>query len=890
MNNAVNKIGNRLSLRPPQRRSLELLDRIGEVLPLTKKQDVEACLQIIKSEEGFESVAAFERNFPSFCFALATGVGKTRLMGAFIAYLYEVHGLRHFFVLAPNLTIYNKLIVEFCEPKHPKYVFQGLQQFAVNPPGVVTGDSYEDTNIHSLDLMHEVVINIFNAGKITEGEREPGGLKFKRPREVIGPSYYDYLASLSDLVLLMDESHRYRAKGAMKAINELCPVLGLELTATPKVSGSGGADFKNVVYSYPLSEAMKDGFVKEPAVVTKENFRPQDYTPEALELVKLEDGVHVHEYTKVALETYANQTGQRLVRPFMLVVAMDIEHAQAIENLIKSGKFFEGRYADRVITVHSKQSGELADEMVERLLNVERTDSEKPTEIVIHVNKLGEGWDVTNLYTIVPLRRFVADILTEQTLGRGLRLPYGKRTGVDAVDTLNIIAHDKFQEIVDAAKNPNSVIKKGLVLGQDIPITRKVAVTVQPAFTPRVATAGEKPNQGQLVYSTEREKTVAMVVVETIREYEHLSRSSDLTKPEVKAQITAKVEQKLAVSPSGQIQLEIPDNEPKVDVAAIVDQVTSRAEELTFDLPRIVMQPKGETVIRFADFDLDVSGIHFQPVSQDLLVQTLSSDRRWKLSGGEPIAEEPRLENYIVRGLIAEPDIDYSAHADLLYKLAGQVVAHLKSYLREEQVIQVLAYFEGQLTRLVHAQMQAHRYVAPVEYEVTVSKGFMTLKATSFDKEASAEARNFKMPVEDKLYIRGMSFTGFAKCLYPEQKFQSDSERRLSVVLENDDSVLRWFKPAPGQFRIHMPDGGYEPDFIIETKDGKFLAEPKKASAMTDSDVLAKAEAAVLWCKHATDHELSNEGKPWKYLLIPHDAINASATLSGLAASYSRSV
>ena len=85
--------------------------------------------------------------------------------------------------------------------------------------------------------------------------------------------------------------------------------------------------------------------------------------------------------------------------------------------------------------------------MVERLLKVERSD--EPTEIVIHVNMLKEGWDVTNLYTIVPLRAAHARILIEQSIGRGLwRLPYGRRTGIHAVDRLNIVAHDRFQEMV----------------------------------------------------------------------------------------------------------------------------------------------------------------------------------------------------------------------------------------------------------------------------------------------------------------------------------------------------------------------------------------------------------------------------------------------------------
>ena len=111
MNRHVNAIAGRLSLRPPQRRSLEILDRITEIAPPGKDADAAALLETIRGE--FPAVTDFEREFPSLCFALATGVGKTRLMGAFISYLHLAHGIDNFFVLAPNLTIYNKLIADF---------------------------------------------------------------------------------------------------------------------------------------------------------------------------------------------------------------------------------------------------------------------------------------------------------------------------------------------------------------------------------------------------------------------------------------------------------------------------------------------------------------------------------------------------------------------------------------------------------------------------------------------------------------------------------------------------------------------------------------------------------------------------------------------------------
>jgi type III restriction enzyme len=127
----VNIIANRLSLRPPQRESLEILAKVCDLIPLEKQALSEKLAESRKLiAESFPSVTDFERDFPSLCFALATGVGKTRLMGAFIAYLFKAEGIRHFFVLAPNLTIYNKLIADFT-PNTPKYVFHGIADFAV---------------------------------------------------------------------------------------------------------------------------------------------------------------------------------------------------------------------------------------------------------------------------------------------------------------------------------------------------------------------------------------------------------------------------------------------------------------------------------------------------------------------------------------------------------------------------------------------------------------------------------------------------------------------------------------------------------------------------------------------------------------------------------------
>jgi len=884
----VNAISNRLSLRPPQRDSLEILARVCEIVSLEKDGDADQTLETLKTE--FPTVEDFERDFPSLCFAIATGVGKTRLMGALISYLYLSEGIRHFFVLAPNLTIYNKLIADFT-PNTPKYVFQGISEFAVNPPEIITGDNYESGHgIRGgwLFDMGEVHVNIFNISKINSEVRGGKSPRIKRLSEYIGQSYFDYLAGLDDLVMLMDESHRYRASAGVRAINELNPILGLELTATPQVERGQRAElFRNVIYSYPLSSAMTDGFVKEPAVATRENFDAANYSDEGLEKVKLEDGVRIHENTKVELEVYARNNDQPMVKPFMLVVAQDTTHANALQQLMEDDAFFEGRYKGKVITVHSNVRGEEKDEVVEQLLHVENPDN--PVEVVIHVNMLKEGWDVTNLYTIVPLRAANSRTLVEQSIGRGLRLPYGKRVGVTAVDRLTIVSHDRFQEIIDHANDPNSIIRTGVVIGKDIIETGKKAVIVESEFEkiisilPTQAGEEEKASVIRSLFEKREEQEVAKATFQVIRQYERLRGSDQLQDPEIQKEIVKNVEE-IARPKLGLLY----DSLGEDTVANVVKETTALYQDYSIDIPKIVVVPKGEVVAGYEDFDLDTRNINLQPVAQDILIQHLHDMQRYKLRDGSGVVEEKRPEDYLVRGLIDFNDISYDDHAALLYKLAGQVVAHLRSYLSEENdVVNVLQYHQQALVNLIHSQMLDHFTETAASYEAHVTKGFRTLRPNNYTAGADQAVRDFRMPIPDgeKNRIGSMLFGGFQKCLYPVQKFDSDPERRFAVILENDEDVLKWFKPARGDFQIHYShDESYEPDFVVEARSGKFLCEPKRASEITDDIVQAKADAAAVWCQHATNHAKKCDGKPWAYLLIPHDQISEQMTLSGMAA------
>jgi len=894
MNRHVNAIAGRLSLRAPQRRSLEILDRITEIVPPSKSTDIAAAIEIIRSE--FPSVTDFEREFPSLCFALATGVGKTRLMGAFISYLHLAHGINNFFVLAPNLTIYNKLIVDFSDRTHPKYVFKGISEFAIDAPAIITGDNYESMAGNPFDVLLRCKINIFNISKINSEVRGGKSPRIKRLSEYIGESYFDYLAGLPDLVLLMDESHRYRASAGIRAINELKPILGLELTATPFVEGTKGAvPFKNVILDYPLGKAMADGFVKEPAVVTRKNFNPAGMSPEEIERMKLEDGVRLHESVKVELETYARETSNPIVKPFLLVIARDTTHAGQLTTLIKSDEFFEGRYKDKVIQVDSSRTGAEEEEMIERLLKVEHT--EEPTEIVIHVNMLKEGWDVTNLYTIVPLRAANARTLIEQSIGRGLRLPYGKRTGVTAVDRLNIVAHDKFQEIINEANRPDSAIHLKAVVMDSDDFGKKTATIVSQSqlatklgLKPADATGSTKlaGQDEQTTFTKPEEQKVAQIAYEVIRKLENQPTTvptlAHLKNPEIQAAIVKAVKEQHRPT---QMELEGVSEQP--DFAAVVARTVELVTQQTIEIPRILVVPKGEVKAGFKPFTLKLDTLKYPAVSDELWIQHLRTNQLDVVTMGHGGIEEKRLEDYVVSGLVDFNDISYDDQADLLYDLAAQTVKHFCAYLSADDVRKVLRCYQRPIAQFIHAQMQEHCWEDAVDYEVVVSKGFTEFKSSAYTYSVNEPPADYRVSPDDKSNMSKYVFGGFKRCLYPVQKFDSEAERLLAMILERD--AEKWFKPAKGQFQIFYKQGAdhleYQPDFVSEAKDAIYMLEPKASNQMTDPVVLAKKEAAIKWCKNASDYAITNGGKPWHYVLIPHNAIAANMTLDGLARQFS---
>ncbi len=901
-------ISNILALRPPQHESLEIFAKLCDILSLKKKTDDNSenfyDEDLAAVREYFPTLTSFERDFPSVCFALATGIGKTRLMGACIAYLYYEKGIRNFFVMAPNLTIYRKLKDDLGNTSNPKYVFRGLDKF-VDPPRIIDGDNYADFRQGKFGI-NDVVINVFNIAKLNSDSKVANGApaRIKRLNEVLGESYFSYLRSLPDLCIFMDESHHYHADKSFEVINELHPLLGVELTATPQIQkGASKVDFQNVVYEYSLAHALNDGlYVKVPAVFTRKDFRPEEYTPTQLDREKLNDGVRIHEETKSKLEIYARTFGKRIVKPFVLVVARDTDHSKEVMEYIKSGDFFGGYYHDKVIEINSAQRGAEKDENIEQLLSLEKPDNK--IEIVIHVNMLKEGWDVTNLYTIVPLRASASETLTEQTIGRGLRLPYGNRTGDEAVDRLSIVSHDKYEAIVNLANDPNSLVRKVYYIDATAPtqeskqqetvempsvydsvsndhsFAEQLALTLHETVSPQGV---EVPTQPQ-PHTLEVAKFVANYTSKSVMDLNRQVKTFDAIKDDDTRAFVKKtiISETLRQFPSFGLKPE--------DLAPVVENAISTCVQALTDsvipIPQAVVQPFTEVKQGFYSFKLDTKNMNWHPSDDTLLGtelqeggQTFELDIEYMAS-----AKVDTVENEIVRHIIVHDNVDYGTSADLLYSLVNDAKEHFLSYLSEEETEKVMRDRQKTIADIIYLQMNQHFYREETEYKASEMRPFSRIENSFGGKIRTDDIYDLRatLPASE---VRSKVFNGFKKACHTLYKFDSDTERRFAIVLENDKAVLKWLRPSPKQFNIYYGPGGisrYEPDFVVETADRIYMIETKASNEIGSTEVKEKARAAVVYCNAVTDWNSVNGGKPWRYVLISHDEVRLNSSFMGL--------
>lgn len=863
-----------MSLRRPQKESLKVLESIINAVQLTKGIDLHSALSIV--HEMYPICSNFERDFFSLTFALATGVGKTRLMGAFIAYLFTQHNIHNFFVVAPGTTVYDKLKKDLGDTNHSKYVFKCLSCFSI-PPTIIIDEDYRNKPISFLDS--DVRIFIFNIDKFNKENAN-----MRRINEYLGNSFFMELSALPDLVLIMDESHHYRAERGALALNELNPLLGLELTATPLVKkGTKQVPFKNVVFEYPLSKAIEDGYTRTPYAVTRSDIDFYNFGDEQLDRMMLQDGLLCHEKIKGKLVAYAANQGKPAVKPFMLVVCKDTSHAEWVESYIKSIEFGDGAYKNKTITVHSNMKGSETEANLKLLLDVEHPDN--PIEIVIHVNMLKEGWDVNNLYTIVPLRTAASRILREQMVGRGLRLPYGVRTGDKDVDAVMLTAHDKFNEILEAAQRGDSIFKAGnIIKAEDIEPhnTSFAQIAFQIEENVIEHQAYENTGLSRNVKMTALFREAHRMISDAVTDHLCNKPNHSITKDQEVA-IAQKVAKKISESKDlGDTFLE---NE--LPLAAWLQQKTEvihrEAIKKFIPIPRIRISDEGIEEYRFVDFDIDLSQFSHMPIDNELLIQNLEdvSDRQ-RIQGRRIDFEGYEPKRTILTLLRQKPEINYERCSELLFSLINQICSHYQSVHGENGMKNVVMMYKRDITNKIYQQMMQHFYCENgfLQEEVVDIRNYNIRQAHSY-----VVRKNLFQGYDSD--IRKVLFEGIKYGVFDTAKFDSHPELVLARVLERDasvGSVKNWLRPSSQEFNITYDRGHqYEPDFVVETEDKIYLVEIKGEDRLADPDVIAKKTRAIKYCEVVTNWGKANGYKEWKYLFIPSLQILENSSFKRLA-------
>ncbi len=175
----------------------------------------------------------------------------------------------------------------------------------------------------------------------------------------------------------------------------------------------------------------------------------------------------------------------------------------------------------------------------------------------------------------------------------------------------------------------------------------------------------------------------------------------------------------------------------------------------------------------------------------------------------------------------------------------------------------------------IHKQMKEHFHIIKEDVAPATVLPFSRILDQHMIDNGFAKRMISDMP-EKESWGNKYIVQGLMKSYYPETRFDSTTEWNFAYILEKDPAVLKWLRPVPRQFNIYWADGSkrYEPDFIVETVEAIYMCETKAERDIDNKDVQDKAKAARRYCDIAGDHATRHGGKPWRYIIIPHTAVD----------------
>ncbi len=532
---------------------------------------------------------------------------------------------------------------------------------------------------------------------------------------------------------------------------------------------------------------------------------------------------------KEALDAYAHAHGEETLNPVMLVVAKSIEDADEYGAILSSSEFFAGAYADAVLVVHSKAP----DEALAALAEVE--DPASPVRIIISVGMLKEGWDVRNVYVIASMRSSVSEILTEQTLGRGMRLPFGTYTEVEILDTLEVVAHERYEDLLKKAGVLNEAFidyrtRAALRVnaqGETVVVTESTEAGAEPIVGEGGAPAPVADGQAAPVVTGVAERT-AQASRAVLKMKKEIPRRPDAPTIVIPVLRMTTVESSFSLA-----DITETDAFRKLGtmLAANPDGELSR----TLVGARVVVGPDG--------------------IKRTVLVRSEAADHIRSIPS---LFALPELRENLTDIVLASPAVPARKEERAALQRFLDAFFDGLGEKAEEVLSANLERAGARLVQLVADEQK--RYMPPPKIgEVVKLEDFNPVRAT--DKEVS----------DDRFgpFSKALAYEGWKRSLFSVEWFDTNPERAVANMVDNDDAVSCWVRLHIKELPILWNSGGqqYNPDLIVIDADGThWVVETKMNKEMEAEDVLGKREAAVRWANHVSASD--EVDVTWRYLLV----------------------
>jgi type III restriction enzyme len=789
---------------------------------------------------------------------LATGVGKTFIAGALLDYLAE-SGVRNVVIITPGSTIQRKTIANLT-PGHPKFL-RGLR---CNPFVVTLDDLEQGTVASALEDENRFKVFVFTVQSLLRPDTKDAR-RAHRSHETLGVALYEYLQNASDLVVIADEHHIYYSGNAKKfqsAIDELHPTALIGLTATPDEASES-----KIVYRYPLAEAIADGYVKIPVLVARQDGARDLRT-------QMGDGLALLDAKAAAIEAYCKQTKKPPVQPVMFVVAQTINEANEIRDMLAGPDMLAD---DKKVLVVTSEEPESTLEQLDRL-----EDPSSPVRAVVSVSMLKEGWDVKSIYVIAAVRAMESQLLTEQILGRGLRLPFGERTGVAMLDTVEVLSHHSFSDLLKSAKvlleatlgerAKEATAVANPVFGVTSPGAAVALVTDDAATQvaggavviglPGAAASSHKKNQPNLFgEGNEAEETHVSMTFATVEN--RLGEASTTTQT-----LTTKLMPK---APSG------------MKLPLFVPRVTTRWEREKFSLKDVNVVNVESLGRKFANDEgttLSRKAIDARR-GDDGVVELDFHDETDAVMAAQPRLLFDTIELDLATRLLQTNGVEASVAE------SNAAVAVARAFLAGADITNETPW------RAEHGRLATAALVEWISRQQTSKPAREVRDVTQVRWPDILERVESRPPADRHLISSSKQFTklypykGWVRSIYDVNAFDAYStEFRLAELFETTSGLKTWVRiddtvPLRISYLMGAIQREYEPDFIvIDEADVHWVVEGKSDSEMTSQVVLAKRDAAIAWV--TTVNASQNVPQRWGYLLASESVIAAASSWNAL--------